>query len=98
MFSIYNISTNHSTVSLVLQFNHLSQKRGPGFCKSNAASLKNEEYVTALSRNTPILKEKYELHDLGFKMGPRENGGNRFHDQVLQTKSEKYQAYLAGGD
>ena len=85
-------------MSLVLQFNHLNQKRGPGFCKSNATSLKNEEYVIALSRNTPILKEKYELHDLGFKMGPRENGGNRFHDQVLQTKSEKYQAYLAGGD
>ena len=60
--------SDHSAVSLVLQSNHLNQKRGPGFWKFNTALLKDEAYVTALKRNIPILKEKYnEIHDLGLK-------------------------------
>jgi len=55
-------------VSLVIQPNHLNQKRGPGFWKFNTALLKDEAYVTALKINIPIFEEKYnETHDLGLK-------------------------------
>ena len=60
--------SNHSAVSLVLQSNHLNQKRGPGFWKFNTALLKDEAYVAALKTNIPMFKEKYnETHDLGLK-------------------------------
>ena len=60
--------SDHSAVSLVLQSDHLNQKRGPGFWKFNTALLKDEAYITALKINIPIFKEKYnETHDLGLK-------------------------------
>ena len=53
---------------LVVQPNHLNQRRGPGFWKFNTALLKDEAYVTALKIHIPIFKEKYnETHDLGLK-------------------------------
>jgi len=53
-------------VSLVLQSNHLNQKRGPGFWKFDTALLTDEAYVTALKINIPIFREKYYgTHDLG---------------------------------
>ena len=65
---VYAPESDHSTVSLVFQSNHLNQKRGPGFWKFNTALLKDEAYVTALKINIPIFKDKYnETHDLGLK-------------------------------
>ena len=65
---VYAPESDHSAVSLVLQSNHLNQKRGPGFWKFNTALLKDEAYVTALKINIPIFKDKYnETHDLGLK-------------------------------
>ena len=76
----YAPESDHSAVSLVLQSNHLNQKRGPGFWKFNTALLKDTAYVTALKRNIPIFKDKYnETHDLG----PHKNGDKRFHDHVF---------------
>ena len=58
--------SDHSTVSLVLQSNHLNQKRGPGFWKFNTALLKDEAYVAPLKMNIPLFKEKYnDTRDLG---------------------------------
>ena len=57
--------SDHSAVSLVLQSDHLNQKRGPGLWKFNTALLKDEAYETALKINIPIFKEKYnQTHDL----------------------------------
>jgi len=65
---VYAPESDHSAVSLVIQPNHLNQKRGPGFWKFNTALLKDEAYVTALKINIPIFEEKYnETHDLGLK-------------------------------
>ena len=65
---VYAPESDHSAVSLVLQSNHLNQKRGPGFWKFNTTLLKDEAYVTALKINIPIFKDKYnETHDLGLK-------------------------------
>ena len=65
---VYAPESDHSAVSLVLQSNHLNQKRGPGFWKFNTALLKDEAYVTALKIHIPIFKDKYnETHDLGLK-------------------------------
>ena len=52
---VYAPESDHSAVSLVLQSNHLNQKRGPGFWKFNIALLKDEAYVTALKSNTTRL-------------------------------------------
>jgi len=60
--------SDHSAGSLVLQSNHLNQKRGPGLWKFKTALLKDEVYVTALKMNIPMFKEKYNAsHDLGLK-------------------------------
>ena len=55
---VYAPESDHSAASLVLQSNHLNQKRGPGFWKFITALLKDEAYVTALKINIPIFKEK----------------------------------------
>ena len=60
--------SDHSAVSIHLQFNNLNKKKGPGFRKFNISLLKDEAYVTALKINIQIFKKKYEeIHDLGLK-------------------------------
>jgi hypothetical protein len=78
-------------VSLVLQSNHLNQKRGPGFWKFNTALLKDEAYVTALKINIPIFKEKYnETHDLGLKWDLIKMEIRGFTIKYSKRKAKKY--------
>ena len=83
--------SDHSAVSLVLQSDHLNQKRGPGFWKFNTALLKDEAYITALKINIPIFKEKYnETHDLGLKWDLIKMEIRGFTIKYSKRKAKKY--------
>ena len=90
---------------LVLQSNHLNQKRGPGFWKFNTALLKEEAYVTALRINIIIFQEKYNvIHDLkgdllkmeirGFTIKYSRRKANKYRDdeKLLHKKVNDLQA------
>ena len=88
---IHAPESDHSAVSLVLQSNHLNQKRGPGFWKFNTALLKDEAYVTALKINIPSFKEKYnETHDLGLKWDLIKMEIRGFTIKYSKRKAKKY--------
>ena len=89
---IHAPKSDHSAVSLVLQSNHLNQKRGPGFWKFNKALLKDEAYVTALKTSIPIFKEKYnETRDLGLKWDLIKMEMRGFTIMYSKRKAKKYQ-------
>ena len=83
--------SDHSAVSLVLQSNHLNQKRGPGFWKFNTALLKDEAYVAALKMNIPLFKEKYnDTCDLGLKWDLIKMEIRGFTIKYSKQKAKKY--------
>ena len=89
--TVHAPESDHSAVSLVLQSNHLNQKRGPGFLKFNTALLKDVTYVAALKMNIPLFKEKYnDTRDLGLKWDLIKMEIRGFTIKYSKRKAKKY--------
>ena len=60
--------SDHSAVSILLQSEVLTQKRGPGFWKFNNSLLEDSTYIESLRKQLLDFKAKYnDLTDLGLK-------------------------------